>query len=160
MMDLALLVYGISLLSGIKHFLIFLAIISGITLAISAIYTVSWFFEGSDYSWNLNSKGEVKERIATARTTMVKIFKRALIVFPIALFLPVLVPSEKTAYTMVGAYAAQKVAENPEVKNISGKVITIINQKLDQIVDDGIAEATKRVEKAEEKVNAKSKSKN
>jgi hypothetical protein len=60
----------------------------------------------------------------------------------------VLIPNEKTAYTMVGAYAAQKVVENNKVQDMSGKVLTIINQKLDTYIDEGIQEAEKKAEKA------------
>ena len=48
---------------------------------------------------------------------------------------------------MVGAYAAQKVAENDKVQQMSGKVLTIIEQKLDSYIEDGIKEAEDKVEK-------------
>ena len=136
-MDLALLVYGISLLSGLKSFLIFITVIAGVAAIVCAVYTATWFFESYEYSWNMEN-GEVKPRIVKARETMLKGIKIWGIVFVCLLPLPNLVPSEKTAYTMVGAYAAQKVAENPQVQQISGKVITIINQKLDHYVEQGI----------------------
>jgi hypothetical protein len=59
----------------------------------------------------------------------------------------ILLPTEKTAYTMVGAYAAQKVAENDKVQQMSGKVLTIIEQKLDAYIDEGIKEAEDKVKK-------------
>lgn len=145
-MDLALLVYGISLLSGIKSFLIFLAVIAGVTAAVSAVYTATWFFDGHEYSWNLDETGKhVKLHIANAREAMQKMMKYSFIAFIVLLPLPNFVPSEKTAYTMVGAYAAQKVAENPKVQEMSSKVITIINQKLDHYVEQGIEDATDKV---------------
>ena len=128
-MDLALLVYGISLLSGLKSFLIFLAVIAGTVAVISAVYTATWFFDGYEYSWNCDGN-ELKPRIKHTRETMQKFLKYGLISFVCLLPLPNFIPSEKTTYMMVGAYAAQKVAENPQVQEISGKVITIINQKL------------------------------
>ena len=63
----------------------------------------------------------------------------------------ILIPSEKTAYTMVGAYAAQKVAENDKVQQMSGKVLTIIEQKLDGYIDDGFKEAEEKLSKSEKK---------
>jgi hypothetical protein len=143
-MDLALLVYGISLLGGLKSFLIFVAVIAGVAAAVCGVYTATWFFDGYEYSWNLEN-GKLKPQLATARETMKKGFKYCLIAFIVLLPLPNFIPSEKTAYTMVGAYAAQKVAENPEVKNISSKVITIINQKLDHYIEQGIEDATDKV---------------
>lgn len=139
-MDLALLVYGISLLAGLKSFLIFIAVIAGLVAVVSAVYTATWFFDGYEYSWNCDGN-ELKPRIKHTRDTMLKSFKYGFIAFIILLPLPNFIPSEKTAYTMVGAYAAQKVAENPEVRNISGKVITIINQKLDHYIEQGLKEA-------------------
>ena len=153
-MDLALLVYGISLLSGLKSFLIFLAVIAGVIAIVCSVYTATWFFDGHEYSWNMEN-GKVKPRLLEARETMKKGMKYFLIVFIILLPLPNLIPSERTAYTMVGAYAAQKVAESPEVQSISGKVLTIINQKLDQYVEQGIEEAEKQLERK----NGKSKGK-
>lgn len=67
----------------------------------------------------------------------------------------ILLPSEKTAYTMVGAYAAQKVAENDKVQQMSGKVLTIIEQKLDGYIDEGVKEAEDKLKKAEEKASKK-----
>ena len=56
-------------------------------------------------------------------------------VFIMSSFLNVLLPTEKTAYTMVAAYATQKVYESPETAKIQAKVLTIINQKLDTFID-------------------------
>lgn len=67
----------------------------------------------------------------------------------------ILLPTEKTAYTMVGAYAAQKVAESDKVQQMSGKVLTIIEQKLDSYIDEGIDEAKTKVEKKIEKEKKK-----
>lgn len=139
-MDLALLVYAISLLDGLRTFLIFIAVLAGLVTVVCAIYTATWYFEGHEYSWNCDGN-DLKPRIKQARETMQRGLKYGLVTFICLLPLPNLVPSEKTAYTMVGAYAAQKVAENPQVQQISGKVITIINQKLDHYVEQGIKEA-------------------
>jgi hypothetical protein len=64
----------------------------------------------------------------------------------ISAWVVILIPTEKTAYTMVGAYAAQKVAENDKVQAMSGKVLTIIEQKLDSYIEDGIKAAEDKVE--------------
>jgi hypothetical protein len=76
----------------------------------------------------------------------VKWIKRLIVTGIITAWVMILVPTEKTAYTMVGAYAAQKVAENSKVQQMSGKVLTIIEQKLDGYIEDGIKEAQKKVE--------------
>jgi hypothetical protein len=136
-MDLALLVYGISLLSGLKSFLIFLAVIAGMIAFGCSVYTAVWFFEASEYPWNMKN-GEVIPRIIAVRDTMKKGMKYFTILFFILLPLPNLIPSEKTAYTMVGAYAAQQIATDQRTAEVSGKVLTIINQQLDSYIEEGI----------------------
>ena len=49
-------------------------------------------------------------------------------------FINIIVPRENTVWKMTGAYAVQKIAEDPKTAQISGKVITIIEQKLDSII--------------------------
>jgi succinate dehydrogenase hydrophobic anchor subunit len=52
----------------------------------------------------------------------------------IALFLAVFVPATKTIYLMAGAKVTQDVVTSPEAKEISSKIFTIINQKLDESI--------------------------
>ena len=127
-MDLALLVYGISLLHGIGVFFVLLMIAAGITMAGNFIYWVDTYEND-------------KARIEGCRTRAWKAFW----VGVIACWILILLPSQKTAYTMVGAYAAQKVVENDKVQQLSGKVLTIIEQKLDGYIEDGLKEAEKKV---------------
>ena len=144
-MDLALLVYGISLLHGIEGFFVGMIVISSIVAIVSGIVTANWKFSGSEYSWDLNKDGTVKEKVLAGRRFGEKAFKWSLVVFFISALLNVLIPNEKTAYTMVGAYAAQKVAENEKVQQTGDKVLKIINQKLDSYIDEGIKEATNKI---------------
>jgi hypothetical protein len=138
-MDLALLVYAISLLHGIGAFFTALIMLCGAVGIGNFIY------------W-IDSYGE--DRVEGVRKRLWKAFWVAIVS---AWFL-ILLPTEKTAYTMVGAYAAQKVAENDKVQQMSGKVLTIIEQKLDAYIDDGMKEAEDKLKKAEEKANGKTKS--
>jgi hypothetical protein len=144
-MDLALLVYCISLLDRVHGLLFFILFFSIILFIISGIATSTWKFDGSEYSWDLNKDGTVKEKVLAGRRFGEK---DSFITLIIASIVTVLIPNEKTAYTMVGAYAAQKVVENNKVQDMSGKVLTIINQKLDTYIDEGIQEAEKKAEKA------------
>jgi hypothetical protein len=141
-MDLALLVYGISLLSGIGTFIGTLLVSSLIAVMITGIFTSTWMFDGSEYSWNLDREGKVKERIQVVRNRMLKIFKYCIFTAILSSFILIFIPSEKTAYVMVGAYATQKIAENDKVQETGQKVLTIINQKLDSYVEEGIKKAT------------------
>jgi len=127
-MDLALLVYGISLLNGISSFFF------GMILLCAAVGMGNFIY------W-IDSYGE--DRVEGVRKRLWKAFWVAIA----SAWVLILLPSEKTAYTMVGAYAAQKVAENDKVQQMSGKVLTIIEQKLDAYIDDGIKEAEAKVKK-------------
>jgi len=138
-MDLALLVYAISLLHGIGAF--FTALI----LLCAAVGVGNFIY------W-IDSYGE--DRVEGVRKRLWKAFWVAIV----SAWVLILLPTEKTAYTMVGAYAAQKVAENDKVQQMSGKVLTIIEQKLDAYIDDGMKEAEDKLKKAEEKANGKTKS--
>ena len=142
-MDLALLVYAISLLEGFKIFFAMMVVTSLIAVLVSAIFTASWKFDGTEYSWNLNSDGTVKKNILAGRAFGEKIFKYSLICLFFSTFVNIFLPSEKTAYIMVGAYATQKVAENDKVQETGKKVLSLIEQKLDSYIEEGMKEVSK-----------------
>ena len=133
-MDLALLVYGISVLSK-------LGVVIGLAIGFGAIVmiisTLVRVFHTRE-TWDSQRDEQIKQGRRDASVTVMKWSGSVVLV---AVLLNVLLPSEKTAYTMVGAYAAQKVAENDKVQQMSGKVLTIIEQKLDSIIEDGFKEA-------------------
>lgn len=54
--------------------------------------------------------------------------------------LSAIIPSERTAYLMVGAYAAQKIAEDPKVQQLSGKVVQAIELKIDGYLEEASKE--------------------
>ena len=116
-MDLALLVYGISVLTQFSTVLILAAVVVGVSFIVSAMAY------GGAYN---------KEEINTAKYW----WKCSTIALTIVVPLLVIVPSEKTMYTMVAAYAAQKVAEDPKVQQLSGKVLLLVEGKLDGYIAD------------------------
>lgn len=121
-MDLALLVYGLSVLGNLNHAL-------SVLLALSAFSTFTclfWLFVEYEH-----------------RDSLKVWLKRAVITGSIILPIFLLVPNEKVMYTMVGAYAAQKVAEDPKVLQFSGKVLKIIENKLDSYIDEAAKKVTK-----------------
>jgi hypothetical protein len=144
-MDLALLVYGISLLDSLSNLFVFLVFAASIVSGVSIVYTLSHKFDSYEYSWNCNKDGTVKQSVLANRASGVKIMKRGLITLVVLLVIQIFIPSQKTAYTMVGAYAAQKVAQNEKLQDTGGKVMTIINQKLDKYIDEGIEAAANEV---------------
>lgn len=144
-MDLALLVYGISLLHPLGAFIIGLGIMGLASVGFFFIWRISECDAKSYYS-----ERENKERLDNG-VMCEKWIKRGVGVAVTCFFLMIFVPTEKTAYTMVGAYAAQKVAENDKVQQMSGKVLTIIEQKLDSYIEDGVKEIEDKAEKAKKK---------
>lgn len=148
-MDLALLVYGISILQPLGTVLVAIAVICCLSILGLMFYRMA---ECSIDSYNNQQQiDRKKENAAWAMGRVGFAFK---ILIPVAVAV-ILLPTPKTAYIMVGAYAAQKVVENKSVQETSGKVLTLINQKLDAYIDEGIAEATKVPEKAKEEVKKK-----
>jgi hypothetical protein len=108
-MSLALLVYAISTLTKLS---VLLSLFTFFLLIVTAIVTI----------------------FAADRNDTTKMWKWALPTAIAMLTVVTLIPSEKTAYTMVGAYAAQKVAEDPKVQQLSGKVLQLIENKLDSYI--------------------------
>ena len=151
-MELALLVYAISVLGSLAPTLAVLLFMAIAAMAISAIAMCTWAFDGTEYSWNLNKDGSLKEGIKRARDLTQRIFKWSAITSIALAFVIVIVPSQKTAWIMVGAYATQKVAEDPRTVELGGKVMTVINQQLDQLIEDGTKKATKKAEEVVDKV--------
>jgi DMSO/TMAO reductase YedYZ heme-binding membrane subunit len=128
-MDLALLVYAISTLENFKVF---------ITVLMVAVAILAFgFFISSCDSWKPQTKLDNDWKIA----------KRYTVVFVFLGLIQVVLPTQKTAYTMVGAYAAQRISENEKVQQMSGKVLTIIEQKLDSYIDEGINKAVEKATK-------------
>ena len=112
-MELALLVYAVSLLDGLLKFLTIMCAVAVLGVIASGVASLE--------SYN--------DTAAAKRW-----FKRSVISLAILGFLSTLIPTERTAYIMVAAYAAQKVAESPEVRDTGDKVLTLINSKLDQLI--------------------------
>lgn len=146
-MDLALLVYGISLLHSFNNLLIAIiatsVVVSGISILVYLGFRLT---EPSKYDYMDKPKAEVDKSWNDKKDFVAKIIKFSIPIFFVVSIISILLPSEKTAYIMVGAYTAQKVAENPEVQKLSGKVLTIIENKLDTYVDEAekkIKEKTK-----------------
>ena len=109
-MDLALLVYSISLLGSLGLLSVLLVIASTMSLLISFI----------TYCDQYTNKPFWRKGINLSLSILIP-----------SIIVLVAIPSEKTMYTMVGAYAAQKVAEDPKVQKLSGKVLNILEAKLD-----------------------------
>lgn len=146
-MELALLVYAISLLPKVSGFILTVTIGCGAACLAFLLYRVA---ELPINSWDSESyRNEKKEKQPFAEKWMKRFGITALVLSLIG----VAIPSERTAYMMVGAYTAQTVAQNQKVQETGKKVIDLINQKLDSYIDEG----AEQVEKAAEKTVKKAK---
>lgn len=140
-MDLVWLVYFISLLTPIGTFFTMTVVVCGFTIVGMLIYRGAECDQRSYYNEKAN-----EEQTRKAQWAMNHVKTGLKVMIPCMIFLTFL-PAPKTAYMMVGAYAAQKVAENEKVQETGSKVLVLINQKLDQYIDDGIEEATTEAKK-------------
>ena len=127
-MSLALLVYFIYSISGLKLILSLATVCSFCALFISTAIKLG----RENYSWNYDRHGNLKEDVKHFRGMIDKIVKYSFISLLVSSFIVAIIPSEKTAWLMVGAYAGQKIAENDKVQELSGKVITIIESKINE----------------------------
>lgn len=109
-MELALFVYLAGILTPVKMALISLIILFA---AYGLFYTVDW-----------DVKRTYREEAPPYNKSWMKWVAGCILVIA-------LLPSERVAYTMAGAYAVQKVVEHPSTEEVSRKVIDIINMKLD-----------------------------
>lgn len=130
-MNLALLVYGITTISNISNIILAVIIILAIGIVIWSGYV--GIECTSEWSWDSEEKKLDKRRIRG------KYWKVLSIVGSVTLALSIiraLIPSEKTMYVMVGAYAAQQIIESPDAKRLYGKTLTIIETKLDEYIEE------------------------
>jgi hypothetical protein len=145
-MELAILVYLISLIGSVTTLAGVLLFVAGLTAVIFSIVFMTQVFDStSEYSWNLNRDGTLKQSVLAARALQKRLLKVSSIVAIIMAFIVVLVPSSKTAWTMVGAYAAQKIAQDPRTVDVGSKVMTIIEQQLDRVIEEGSKKAMEQV---------------
>lgn len=130
-MSLALLVYLISTLKGV-------GIVSVVVLCFSILAFLAFTVgrnddTNSDYrQLNKEEKKAYNDEHNTAAT-------RSFFVAVFAVLMIVFVPNERDAYIITGAYMAQKIYESPETAKLQGKVLTILNNKLDGYIQEQTA---------------------
>jgi hypothetical protein len=129
-MTLAFIVYLISFVSVLSNTLVVVDIISMLVL----IATFIMITTEEDYSWDIDRNGNLKQRVLEFRKNVRKAFKISGITMICCIICGAIIPNEKTAWLMVGAYVGQQVAENEKVQELSGKVLTIIEKKLDAYI--------------------------
>lgn len=139
-MTLAMIVYLIYSISAIHVFLNIGLLISVLTLIVTSGIRLA----REDYSWHFNPNGTLKDEIKSFRNMIDKSIKYSFIIAIILSVFITIIPSERTAWMMVGAYTGQKIAENEKVQQLSGKVVTIIENKLDDYISEQVEKATNK----------------
>lgn len=128
-MELAFLVYALGFLGKLQVALILLAVAAAATIFILSA------FASIDLKSTMKYQPEDSKKYKEAEAQLAankKVVKRLVITAAFCLALLTFLPSEKTAYTMVGAYAVQTVATHPATVETSEKVLKLINNKLDE----------------------------
>lgn len=139
-MTLALIVYLIYSISAIHVFLKVGLFITLMTLIVTSAIRLA----REDYSWYFNQDGTLKDEIKSFRNMIDKSIKYSSIIAIILSFFITIIPSERTAWMMVGAYTGQKIAENEKVQQLSGKVVAIIENKLDDYINEQVEKANSK----------------
>lgn len=121
-MELALLVYIIAILPKITNILVVVSVFGG--MATAAIW-LFYFVEGV-----------LESRLWPTIFT---------VVFICTTVLAVLIPSERTAYLMVGAYATQKIAEAPKTQQLGADVLKIIESKIKFYAEESAKELEQKL---------------
>lgn len=114
-MDLALLVYAISILKPLNVTFSLLAMLTTVVLGIVII---------------VNSTDDLLPK------TFTSIRRWCLSIFVVSGIGVVFIPSERTAYMMVGAYTAQRIATDPVVARLNDKVVKLIENKIDSYANE------------------------
>ncbi len=122
-MLLAILIYLIQFLNSLK---IFTGVMAAICILAGVIYAV--------YVDNMRSDDPCRYTEKVEKGAFKPIFKRFIITVISLILVNIIIPSQTTSYTMAAAYVTQTIAETPQAKEIGGKVLTIINAKLDEII--------------------------
>lgn len=122
-MELALLVYLISLLPSV-----------GATFGVIAVTGPIVCF----FAWVAWSEAAFKTRFWPAVFTMFWLF---------SVLVTMLIPSERTAYLMVGAYATQKIAEAPKTQQLGAEVLKIIELKIKHYSEEAEKEMLEKLAK-------------
>lgn len=118
-MELAFIIYMIGILPSVGGFLTFASVA---LFTIFALMTINSLINADVYGIN-SEKG--KQSKVTIGTLGKKLW------IPISLALvATLVPSEKTMYTMVAAYAGQKIAETPQAAQIANDGVDVLKELL------------------------------
>jgi hypothetical protein len=130
-MELALVVYFISILPSIEGLFGVLSLACFAAIVGIGIYTSN---EHNSYSYTSPERREENKEGRKVALKRVKIFAA------LAVFCGIIVsaiPSEKQMYAVAGVYAAQKAVESEEFRRLASKSLQAIEMKLDEFITEG-----------------------
>lgn len=143
-MELALLIYFISIIHPLENLIMCIVMLMFVSVVVLSIVWLA-NFEEPKYI-DIDELEKKRELIISVKQRLKKLLSWILILD----LINIAIPSERTAYMMLGAYAAQTVAQSEQMdkvlsesSKISNKILTIVNNKLDTYVDDTIKEVDK-----------------
>ncbi len=122
-MTLMWMFYWIDVLSSISTYLMTLSIIG---IFISSICSVICIVSGADATDD--------DYTRTWRESLVKFCKISFPSFLIMMLISIFIPSQETSYKMVAATAAQAVYESPQAKDVGDKLLSLVNNKLEEFI--------------------------
>jgi hypothetical protein len=134
-MELVWLVYFISMLDSIIP-------VIGLTIACCILYIIGLtIYKDVECSDSDYYTGQALERRKVKRDAADKALKKTFTILVVAVIMTVVIPSKKTAYIMVGAYVAQRIAESGEIKDVGTKVYQLINKQLDSYLAEEVKDS-------------------
>ncbi len=121
-MTLAFLVYLVSVIPTLGFLFTVFAVI---TCVIFAMFLLSSCI-GLDV-WR--SYGEEHTEVIKARSTL-KLLRTKFWIPLVLVFVATLIPDKTTIYTMIAAYAGQKIAETPQAQQIGNDAVDVLHELL------------------------------
>ena len=126
-MELAFVVYLIGVLPAIAQVLSVVGGVGSFLLILVGCILLVTSRNITCYSWD--NPNEVAENRRVCAAWGKRSLKLSILTLFIALFTQ-LIPSERTMYTMVAAYAGQKIAETPQAAQIANDGVDVLKELL------------------------------
>ena len=129
-MKLALLVYLASIIDSFSTALMIIGVLGGLTY-----FSTLAIMQFSNYGvkvYSIDTDEEI-EKEKQVKNTFSKYWKLCAIIFPLLIFVSILLPKERTIYIMAGAYVTEQIATNDRVQKIGGDVLEVIEGKLSKM---------------------------
>lgn len=118
-MELALVIYLISVADAISPSIIYLTILASISMILLYVFVMTEV--ESDAEWSEGFFALIKKLVA------VNVMVAALVI---------LTPDKETSYAMLAAYGVQTVAESEQVQEIAGKSLRVLEKYMDDYLEE------------------------